>query len=135
MIDVYTKYRQDLSTVKDYLFFFLAFWTMTLLFLHWAEFFTGKEVPKFFAMSYMMLLSTYIIHKEVGRWTNLKVTMRPGEIFVYIWWISLFLMLIIQFFTQERFELPKEMTSISYEVILAFIIADVSKAIHAWKTA
>src|SRR3989338_4523329 len=88
--------RTELSLVKDLLFKFLLVWTAILLVLSWVDFLTRYKVSEAMVTSYLILLGVYIVHKETSRWTGVKLNIkRPGELFVYIWWVSLLTMLLI----------------------------------------
>ena len=126
------RYRTELSSVKDLLFYFLITWTLVLLGLSWFDFFSNKfEVSEGIVTSYLILLGVYIVHKETSRWTGVKLRIIPGELFVYIWWISLLAMLLIGFFTSREVSPP--IRFLSYEVLGAFLISEVSKSFNAFK--
>jgi len=126
------RYRTELSSVKDLLFYFLITWTLVLLGLSWFDFFSNKfEVSEGIVTSYLILLGVYIVHKETSRWTGVKLRIMPGELFVYIWWISLLAMLLIGFFTSREVSPP--IRFLSYEVLGAFLISEVSKSFNAFK--
>ena len=49
------RYRTELSSVKDLLFYFLIIWTMILLGLSWFDFFSDKfEVSEAIVTSYLL---------------------------------------------------------------------------------
>lgn len=126
------RYRTELSSVKDLLFYFLITWTAVLLCLSWFDFFNPKfEVSEGIVTSYLILLGVYIVHKETSRWTGVKINVKPGEIFVYIWWISLLAMLLISFFTHK--EVSPSIRFLTYEVLGAFLLSEISKSFNAYK--
>ena len=126
------RYRAELSSVKDLLFYFLIIWTMILLGLSWFDFFSDKfEVSEAIVTSYLILLGVYIVHKETSRWTGVKLKVMPGELFVYIWWISLLSMLVISFFTHNEVSPP--IRFLAYEVLGAFLLSEISKSFNAFK--
>src|SRR3989338_7489614 len=126
------RYRTELSSVKDLIFYFLIAWTAVLLGLSWFDFFSSKfEVSEALVTSYLILLGVYIIHKETSRWTGVKLNIKPGELFVYVWWISLLTMLLMGFFLHR--ETSSTVRFLSYEVLGAFLLSEISKGINAYK--
>ena len=129
---VANRYRTELSSVKDLLFYFLIVWTCVLLGLSWFDFFSLEfEVTEAIVTSYLILLGVYIVHKETSRWTGVKLHIMPGELFVYIWWISLLSMLLIGFFTHK--EVSPSIRFLTYEVLGAFLLSEISKSFNAFK--
>ena len=126
------RYRTELSSVKDLLFYFLIVWTCVLLGLSWFDFFSSRfEVSEAIVTSYLILLGVYIVHKETSRWTGVKLRIMPGELFVYIWWISLLTMLLVGFFTHKDVSPP--IRFLAYEVLGAFLLSEISKSFNAFK--
>jgi len=126
------RYQTELSSVKNLLFYFLIIWTFILLGLSWFDFFSDKfEISEAIVTSYLILLGVYIVHKETSRWTGIKLRVMPGELFVYIWWISLLAMLIIGFFTHREASPP--IRFLAYEVLGAFLLSEISKNFNAFK--
>ncbi len=125
------RYRTELSSVKDLLFKFLLVWTAILLVLSWVDFLTRYKVSEAMVTSYLILLGVYIVHKETSRWTGVKLNIKPGELFVYVWWISLLTMLLIGFFVHR--ETSPSVRFLSYEVLGAFLLSEISKGINAYK--
>lgn len=126
------RYRTELSSVKDLIFYFLITWTIVLLGLSWLDFFSDKfEVSEALVTSYLILLGVYIVHKETSRWTGVKLNIKPGELLVYVWWISLLAMLLIGFFIHR--EVSHSIRFLTYEVLGAFLLSEISKSFNAYK--
>ncbi|OGN08936.1 MAG: hypothetical protein A3C61_02680 [Candidatus Yanofskybacteria bacterium RIFCSPHIGHO2_02_FULL_39_10] len=126
------RYRTELSSVKDLIFYFLIVWTAVLLGLSWFDFLSIKfEVSEALVTSYLILLGVYIVHKETSRWTGVKLNIKPGELFVYVWWISLLAILILGFFLHR--EVSPSIRFLSYEVLGAFLLSEISKSFNAFK--
>lgn len=131
-IQIAKRYRIELSSVKDLLFYFLLVWTVILLVLSWLDFFIPRlEVSEALVTSYLILLGVYIIHKETSRWTGVKLNIRPGELFVYVWWVTLLAMFLIGFFVNLEVSYP--IRQIAYEVLGAFLLSEVSKSVNAYR--
>ena len=126
------RYRTELSSVKNLLFYFLIIWTLVLLGLSWFDFLNPNfEISEAIVTSYLILLGVYIVHKETSRWTGVKLKIMPGELFVYVWWISLLTMLLIGFFSHKEVSPP--IRFLSYEVLAAFLLSEISKSFNAFK--
>jgi len=126
------RYRIELSSVKDLLFYFLLTWTVILLVLSWLDFFIAKlQVNDALVTSYLVLLGVYIVHKETSRWTGVKLNVKPGELFVYVWWISLLAMFLIGFFA--HLEVSPPIRHLAYEVLGAFLLSEISKSVNAYR--
>ena len=127
-----SRYRVELSSVKDLLFHFLLLWTAILLVLSWLDFLIPDfELPDTLVTSYLVFLGVYIIHKETSRWTGVKLNIRPGELFVYVWWISLLVMSLLGSFL--RLEVSSPIRFLSYEVLGAFLLSEISKNLNAYR--
>ena len=127
------RYKVELSSVKDLLFKFLLVWTAILLVLSWVDFWTEYKLSEAVVTSYLILLGVYVVHKETSRWTGVKMGIKPGELFVYVWWISLLSMLLIGFFMHR--EVSPSVRFLAYEVLGAFLLSEVSKGVNAYKIA
>src|SRR3989338_2679111 len=126
------RYRIELSSVKDLLFYFLLIWTVILLALSWLDFLIPRlEVSEALVTSYLILLGVYIVHKETSRWTGVKLNVMPGELYSYVWWISLLAMLLIGFFIHNEVSSP--IRHLTYEVLGAFLLSELSKSLNAYK--
>jgi hypothetical protein len=102
------------------------------LVLSWVDFFSSKlEVSEAIVTSYLILLGVYIVHKETSRWTGVKLNVKPGELFVYVWWISLLTMLLLGFFLHKEVSPP--IRFLTYEVLGAFLLSEISKSFNAFK--
>ncbi len=131
-IQIAKRYRTELSSVKDLIFYFLLIWTAVLIVLSWLNFFIVKlEVSDALVTSYLVLLGVYVIHKETSRWTGVKLNIMPGELLVYVWWISLLAMLLIGFFTHRQ--VPSPVRHVTYEVLGTFLLSEISKGFNAYK--
>ena len=124
------RYRAELSSVKELMFKFLLVWTGILLLLSWVDFFSKYKLSEAMVTSYIILLGVYIVHKETSRWTGVKLSIKPGELLVYVWWISLLAMLLLGFFTHREVSPP--IRYLAYEVLGAFLLSEISKSFNAF---
>jgi hypothetical protein len=123
------KEKKEISLVRDFLFVFLTIWTAIIFAGGWLTFFFPHlTVPNIAVSSYLMLLGVYVLHKEIMRWTGTKKSEKPGEKFVYIWWLSLLLMVLIAFLTRRS--VPEGVTTIAFEILAALLGSEISKAFN-----
>lgn len=126
------RYGRELTSVRDYLFAFLVLWTGVILIMGWLDFFIGKLLlPDLAVTSYLILLGVYILHKEVNRWTGVKMNMKPGEMVVYVWWTSLLIMIVVGFFTALR--TPDGVKAIAFDILGALLASEISKSVNSYK--
>jgi len=126
------RYRIEISSVKDLLFYFLLAWTVMMLVFAWLYFFIPRlQISEAFVTSYFILLGVYITHKEVSRWVGIPMKIKPGELLVYTWWGSLFAMFFIGFFFS--LDVPYEIRQVAYEVLAAFLASEISKNINIYR--
>lgn len=131
---LFKRYRMEVSSVKDLLFYFLLVWTAMTIVFAWLDFFIPRfELSEGLVTSYIVLLGVYITHKEVSRWTGVSMKVRPGELMVYIWWVSLLAMMFFGFFL--NLEVGLATRHIAYNVIAAFLISEISKTVNAYRRA
>lgn len=125
-------YWRDLTGVRDSLFLFLASWTAMVLVIGWIDFIVpALELPDVAVTSYLILLGVYIIHKEVNRWTGIRMRPKPGESIVYVWWSSLLIMVVISFLTDLR--VPEAIKFMSYDILGALLVSEISKSLNSYK--
>ena len=134
LIKLCTRYERELVGAKDWMFWFLIVWTLVLLAMEWAHFFTGRAVPPSMVAGYGVLLGAYIAHKEALRWTGITAKVRRGEFFVYIWWGILLTMYVFQY-AFGKWVVSDGMNTLAYEVLGYFVVTEISKSLNAWRTA
>ena len=127
------RYWHEITSVRDSLFLFLASWTAMVLVMSWIDFLVPTLVlPDVAVTSYLILLGVYIVHKEVNRWTGVKMSAKPGELIVYIWWGSLMIMVLVSFLS--RLPVPEPLKFMSYEILGALLASEISKSFNSYKT-
>ncbi|MBI2063375.1 MAG: hypothetical protein HYT65_00050 [Candidatus Yanofskybacteria bacterium] len=122
----------DTSDIRSSLFLFLASWTVMILTMGWLNFFIPTlPLPDVAITSYLILLGVYIVHKEVNRWTGVKMSAKPGELIVFVWWFSLLVMVLFNFLTQLH--VPEGIKFMSYEILGALLASEISKSLNAYR--
>jgi len=99
----------------QWLFGLTALWTVFLLLVCGFSFFNPEYlIPYAMIAIYYALLLLYTGNKEIRGWTSSvgDAKIRPGEFFVAIWALAALTMLLIQFFTKNRFIMPEDMPDI-----------------------
>jgi len=85
-------------------------------------------LPPSIIFSYLILVGAYIANKEASRWTGGEMKLRPGQLFVFLWWFNLLLMFILAFFLKDlNLHVSPIVKSIAYDVTGGLIISEVSK--------
>jgi len=125
-------YGRKISDVGDYLFVLLVLWTLAALIMGWLDFFfESLTIPDVAITSYLILLGIYILHKEVHRWSGFSMSMKPGELVVYVWWASLLLMVIIGFLANMH--IPEGVKTLSFDILAALLASEISKSLNSYK--
>lgn len=102
-----------------------------ILVMGWLNFFIQTlPLPDVAVTSYLILLGVYIVHKEVNRWTGVKMNAKPGELIVFVWWFSLLVMVLVSFLTQLH--VPEGIKFMSYEILGALLASEISKSVNAY---
>jgi len=121
------NYQKEISEIKDFLYWILFIWTVAIFVMGWTEFLFKKfTISNSMVFSYLVLLAAYIAGKEAGRWNGISMTARPGQIFVYIWWLNLLTMFILSFFFPVL-EVSYQIKNLTYDVTGGLIASELSK--------
>ena len=125
---------------KDALFWFcLALGVVMMLMAVIKFFLPSANIPQQLIFAYPILLATYVAVKEVVRWTSEAHSSHLGEIFVYLWWGTFFILNTAEFLFGllglggGKFRVPGEMLAISIEILVVFACSEISKKIYKSK--
>jgi hypothetical protein len=116
--------------------FLTDFWTMVLLVFLIANFITkgGYDfIGASFSVIYVGVLGLYVGTKEFDRWYELHDGRHPGEIFIAVWTVVIFLMLGAQLFLGKGYQLPQEAIADYIMVLSVFALTQKSKKLHQKK--
>ena len=133
--DLWLSIKTSLKNSNEWLFWFCAFFTLVLIVMIYIEFFlTDYETPLVLVIGYIGFITTYTTNKEINKWTASGLIIeKPGELFVYIWGLTLVVMGIIQFLTKNQYQVPEELINICGGVLAVFVGNQVSKSFRTRK--
>jgi len=100
-------------SIDDCIFSFLSVWTITQLTMVVLEFlspiighYIQVKVPGYMPFSYFLLLSLYVVRKEVKKRLRRARVKRRGEIYLKLWWAVLFLLYLVEGMSGGYFQVP-----------------------------
>ena len=108
----------------------LTIYTLAYLALMGLDFVAKGEfdMPAGLMAVYFALLLAYAADKEIRRWTGKESPPRKGTLFVYLWMIFYLVIFIIHSLKPE-YALPKDLTTVTLQVLGIFFGSKVSKKI------
>ena len=125
-------------------FFFREFWRYITN--AWTVLFIGVAISDFvskgqyhylmapFSVIYGAVLSIFVGTKEFSRWYDLHEGRKhPGEIFVVLWSILLFVMVIYSWIFKVDYAIPSDIISVYIMVLTVFAITQSSKTVYKSK--
>src|SRR3989338_3038550 len=112
----------------------LTIYTLAYLALMGLDFAAKGEfdMPSGLMAVYFALLLAYATDKEIRRWTGKESPPRKGTLFVYLWMIFYLVIFIIHSLKPE-YALPKDLTTVTLQVLGIFFGSKVSKKIFQAK--
>ncbi len=122
-------------SIDDCIFSFLSIWTVTQLTMVVLEFlspiighYIQVKVPGYMPFSYFLLLSLYVVRKEVKKRLKRARVKRKGEIYLKLWWVVLFLLYIVEAFSGGYLQVPWK----AVETVLLISTVYYSSEIHRY---
>ncbi|MDR3581805.1 MAG: hypothetical protein P4L67_00845 [Candidatus Pacebacteria bacterium] len=109
------------------------FWTVVLLLFLIADFATQGNyefIGASFSVIYVGILGLYVGTKEFDRWYELHDSRHPGEIFITMWTVVVFLMLAAQFLLGKGYKMSQEAIADYIMVLSVFALTQKSKKLH-----
>ena len=133
------RIREIELKINKNLFVICGIVTVVTMVMILTEFFTrGSFPPTQISLFYLGVLVIYSVHKELLRWLGERKLERQGEIYVYSWIALTTILYTINFLSKDFFNYSpageplytlKEISIISFEVLVIFIITRGSKLI------
>lgn len=118
---------------KKHSIFLILFdvFTMFIWFLLILEFFTRGIIylPTVLTSAYILLLTFYASDKEIRRWRKKLKRQRRGEVFVFVWILTLIFAVSFYLFYGEKtgYAIPRDLATITGSVVVIYIITDIFK--------
>ena len=118
---------------KKHSIFLILFdvFTMFIWFLLILEFFTKGNIylPTVLTSAYILLLTFYASDKEIRRWRKKLKRQRRGEVFVFVWIMTLIIVVSFYLFYGEKagYVIPGDLATITGSVVIIYIITDIFK--------
>ncbi len=108
-------------------------WTFIYFAFLLNEFFSANKysflvVPLSFL--YIGILSVYVSTKEFDRWYDLRKANHPGEWFVALWTVAIFLLFFASVYFEQPFKLADETVAVYIAVLSIFAVTQRSKMLH-----
>lgn len=113
--------------------YLVNFWSFLFIFFIIYDFFTNNvytEVLNVLSVVYISVLAIYVGNKEFERWYDNHSGKHPGEIFVVIWTVLIFLLIVADFILQTEYALPGSVLSAYVAVLTILAITNKSKELH-----
>ena len=111
-------------------------WTITFLAFLVFDFFKHDQYGFLvtpFSVIYVAILGLFVATKEFDRWYEMHSGRHPGENFVVVWTIIIFILMGISMLTSGEYKLSSEAVA-SYIMILSiFALTQKSKSLYARK--
>ncbi len=130
-------FNQDLIA-KDFKFwrYLINIWSVLFFLVVIADFLTNngcRGILDVLSTVYIASLAIYASDKEFERWYHHHHGQHPGEIFVIIWTVLIFLLIISGFIWPHPYELPGSVISSYIAVLTILAITRKSKEVYKRK--
>lgn len=121
--------------INDFKFwrYLINFWSILFFFFIIYDFATNNSclgILNILATIYISALAIYVSNKEFERWYDRHSSQHPGEIFVVIWSIIIFLLIILDFFWVNNYQIPGAVISSYVAVLTILAVTRKSKQIY-----
>jgi len=92
-----------------------------------------KNILAVIATVYISSLALYVGNKEFERWYDKYDSQHPGEVFVVIWSIIIFVLLGLSFVYKDIYQIPESVVSSYLAVLTILVLTKKSKAMYQIK--
>lgn len=115
--------NKDLK-INDFKFwrYLINFWSILFFVVIAYDFATNNScngILNVLATVYISALALYVSNKEFERWYDKHNGQHPGEVFVFIWSMIIFILIFLSFFNQS-YQIPSAVVS-SYVAVLTIL--------------
>lgn len=116
--------------------YLINFWSFVFFLFIILDFISGngyKELLNILSVVYISALALYSSNKEFERWYDQHESKHPGEVFVAIWSILIFLLFGLSFIFKGNYQIPTSVISSYIAVLTILAITKKSKEIYMIK--
>ena len=114
-----------------------SIWTVLFIFVMVSDFINNGRYNNLFtplSLIYAAILSIFVSTKEFQRWRHIyKSRQHPGEVFVIIWSLAMFLIFLASWISNSAYKISTEVTATYIMVISVFAITQSSKNLYKKK--
>lgn len=91
---------------------------------------TGGELLNIVSIIYVGILAIYVSNKEFERWYHRHDRQHPGEIFVIVWSVLIFVLILLELTGRADYQLPSSVVSAYIAVLTILAITQKSKRLY-----
>jgi len=116
--------------------YLINFWSVILFAVIIYDFFSNNAYGGFLnilSAIYISVLALYVGNKEFERWYDRHQGQHPGEVFVIIWSVLIFVLILGDFIWQKIYEMPSAVISSYIAVLTILAITKKSKELYGRK--
>lgn len=113
--------------------YLINFWSFVFFLFIILDFISGngyKELLNILSVVYISALALYSSNKEFERWYDQHESKHPGEIFVVIWSVLIFLLFILSFLFSGDYQIPTSVISSYIAVLTILAVTKKSKEMY-----
>lgn len=129
-MDLFKNQNEKVWRVLSYI------WTIVFMVFIVINFFEHDRyeflVPPLAAI-YTAILGLYVGTKEFERWHDFHKSRHPGELFVILWTIIVFVLLGVAFFLDNSYRVDSEIVAVYIVVMSVFALTQKSKRLYRHK--
>lgn len=92
-----------------------------------------EDILNAIATIYISVLAIYVSNKEFQRWYDRHEDGHPGELFVIIWSVLIFILFLLDFCLGTAYTLPNSISSAYIAVLTILVITKKSKELYKLK--
>lgn len=130
-------FKHDIKLRYGFWRYLVNLWTFLFLLFVVADFIGGNSLGKhldYLAIIYVSALAIYAGTKEAARWYDYHSTRHPGEIFVFIWTVLLFILIGAGLLLNNNYVVPNAVISSYIAVITILAVTNRSKKAYQRST-
>ncbi|HKK54286.1 MAG TPA: hypothetical protein VJ926_02080 [Patescibacteria group bacterium] len=114
----------------------INFWTIVFMIFIVYDFINNNQLNEIMgslAAIYIGVLAIYVGNKEFERWYNVHRSKHPGEFYVIVWTLLIFIIISLDVILQKEYKLPSSVVSSYLAVLTILVITNKSKSLYKRK--